>query len=234
MNAIRRICGLLFGAALMAGCTERNTQGPLATTGAGLSADATGATTSAVVDAVGDAVDAPAWLDLASASITRKRSRFYFTVDVAGSIPADPSLDPATPTQVDHVCPALDGLDTDRASAPAGYPFGKNEANWAEFYLGLCWNPSGSFGLGTGFVGLFIDRRPLLSGGQARVLPIEVSIQRTRVSFVVDAAALGDPESFAWVAFSEVAKHADPNDVASFPDAAPDVNLGAPFAIWPQ
>src|SRR5439155_20493839 len=145
-EVMKPICiagGLLLGTALMAGCTERNTQGPLATTGAGLSADATGATTSAVVDAVGDAVDAPAWLDLASASITRKRSRFYFTVDVAASIPADPSLDPATPKQVDHICPAVDGLHTDRASNPAGYPVGKNEANWPESYLGLCGDPPG-------------------------------------------------------------------------------------------
>ena len=66
------------------------------------------------------------------------------------------------------------------------------------------------------------------------VAPVQLSIQGTHVSIVVDAAALGDPAAFAWAAFTEIAKQADPNDAAWFPDLAPDLNLGAPFAIWPQ
>ena len=149
--------GLLLGTALMAGCTERNTQGPLATTGAGLSADATGATTSAVVDAVGDAVDAPAWLDLASASITRKRSRFYFTVDVAGSIPAEPGStavndpagvsDPVSVTAAPATGPPLVSVTVPLGSISALTVTGAGSGAGSEHSpFTACWTPASSAG----------------------------------------------------------------------------------------
>jgi hypothetical protein len=92
-----------------------------------------------------------------------------------------------------------------------GYSFSKNTAYIAEFFLGTGWNPTGPFGLGTGFIGLLLDRRPLLTGGQATVTAIPFRIQGTHVSAVVDAAALGAPATFAWAAFSELDMHDHPS-----------------------
>jgi hypothetical protein len=83
---------------------------------------------------------------------------------------------------------------------------------------------------GAGWIGPFLDRRPLLTGGQALIRALPFSIDGSRVSAVVDADALRAPASFTWIAFSEVANQADPNDAAWFPDAAPD----GQFATWPQ
>ena len=214
--------------AFLAGCTERNNPTDVRDRPA-LSLDAS-ALTSVVADPVGDVKNkAPAWLDLASASVARQGVRFVFAWDLAGPVPSDPAADPAIPAHSDHVCIG-DGLDTDPTSAPVGYPFGKNEANLLELVVALCWNPTGSFGLGTGFLGLLLDRRPLLAGGPATITPVEFRIDGQQVVIAVNAAALGDPASFAWGAFTEVANQADPNDAAWFPDVAPDAGL----ATWPQ
>jgi hypothetical protein len=232
MNPISKRAGLLLGAAFFTGC-ERNA--PTALRDHPTAAfDAAAALTAIVTDPVGDVkAQAPAWLDITSASITRQGGRFVFSWVLAAPIPADPALDRDVPSHSDHICVG-DGLDSDPTTAPIGYPFGKNEANYAELYVAAYWTPTGSFGQGTGFNGLLLDRRPLLTGGQTIVAPVQVSIQGERVSIIVDAATLGDPASFAWVAFTEIAKQSDPNDAAWFPDLAPDLNLGAPFATWPQ
>jgi len=115
-----------------------------------------------------------------------------------------------------------------------GYTFSKNEANSQEFYLGVAWNPTGSLGLGTGVFGWLIDRRPLLTGGQATITAIPFSIQGNRISVVVDAAALGDPPTFRWAAFTELDKVAHPPDNFCCVDDAPDFFSGAPLATWPQ
>ena len=229
MKPIPIAIGLLLGVALLAACTERSAstaprdQPPAAF-------DAAAALTSLVTDPAGDVKNkTPAWLDLASASVGHQGTRFIFAWDLAAPVPSDPAADPAIPAHSDHVCIG-DGLDTDPTSAPVGYPFGKNEANFLELVVALCWNPTGSFGLGTGFVGLLLDRRPLLAGGQAIITPVEVEIDGSHVAIGVDATALGGPVAFAWGAFTEVANQADPNDAAWFPDTAPDVGL----ATWPQ
>src|SRR6266581_4949580 len=85
---------------------------------------------------------------------------------------------------------------------------------------------------------VLIDRRPLLTGGQAIVTPIKVSIDGAQITFVVDAALLGDPSTFSWLVVTSAAKAGD--DVKNaynkhFPfDQAPEVNSGAPLATWPQ
>lgn len=232
MKTIRTILSVVISTALGAGCTERSAPTALEKH-PGIAFDAAAALASVVTDPVGDVKNkAPAWLDLVSASVVRKGSRFVFQLELVDPVPADPALDPATPAHTDHVCWG-DGLRTD-STAPVGYPFGKNTASREQFYPVLCWNPTGSFGLGTGFIGFLIDRRPLLTGGQAIIEPIEFSIQDTRISLAVDATALGDPATFTWAAFTEQANQADPNDAAWFPDVAPEVFSGAPWATWPQ
>src|SRR6058998_1877837 len=156
MNTICTAGSLLLGAALLAGCAEESTPtGVIDKPGVAFSTDAAGAKTSVVLDSVGDAVwnqnkgpgsfaKVPAWLDIVSASITLKAGRFTFEEELAAPVPADPALDPDIPPQVDHVCVAGYGLDTDPTAAPVGYPFNKNESNSQEFYLLACWNPTGS------------------------------------------------------------------------------------------
>ena len=246
MNTIRAAHGLLLGVALLAGCADRGAPtGMTEGRGPTFSAGATGAKTSVVLDAVGDAVwnqnkgpgsfaKVPAWLDIVSASITLRDHQFIFEENLVAPVPADPALDPDIPPQVDHVCPAGYGLDTDLRTAPVGYPFNNNEANNQEFYLLVCWNPTGSFGVGTGFVGFLVDRQPLLTGGQAIIKPVQFIIQGTRVSVVVDAGALGDPPTFAWAAFTHLQQGPHPPDNGPILDFAPDLNLGAPLATWPQ
>ncbi len=222
MNTIRIGTTLALGVALLAGCTERSTPtGTIDKPAVAFSADDTGAKTSVVLDAVGDAVwnqnkgpgsfaKVPAWLDIVSASITLKGVRFTFDEELAAPVPPDPALDPDIPPQVDHVCFAGYGLDTDPTTAPVGYPFTKNEPNNQEFYVFVCWNPTGSFGVGT------------------------FSIQGTHVSMVVDAAAIGDPGTFAWAAFTHLQERPHPPDNGPILDAAPEVLSGAPLATWPQ
>ena len=229
MRQTRMANGLLFsGLLVLAGCSERTAPTALRHESA-VRLDAVATPNSVVSDPIGDVKNnAPAWLDLSSASVSKQGTRFLFAWDLAAPVPSDPAADPAIPAHSDHVCVG-DGLDTDPTSAPLGYPFGKNEPNFAEFYVAVCWSPTGSFALGTGFVGLLIDRRPPLSGGQG-IVPVEFSIQGAHVTMVVDDAALSHPATFAWAAFTEVANQADPNDAAKFPDFAP----AAGFATWPQ
>lgn len=233
MNTIRFAISLLLEAAVIAGCNDRSTPTAIREQPV-MAVDPEGNLTSVVADPVGDVKNkTPAWLDLTSTSITRSGGRFAFDWNVVAPIPTDPALDPDVSAHSDHICLGT-GLDIDPLTAPVGYPFGKNEANFAEFYVAICWTPTGSFGMGTGFNGLLIDRRQLLIGGQAAVTPLDFSLDGTHVSVVASAAALGDPTTFSWVAFSEIAQQADPNDAAWFPDVAPEVFNGAPVAIWPQ
>ncbi len=229
MKAICITGSLLLGAALILACTDRI--GPTRFTGMNAATAAGQASqTSAVVDAVGDVKKkTPAWLDIVSASITRKDGRFVFEAQLAAQIPPEPALDPLVPKQIDHLGIAY-ALDTDSTTAPVGYPFGQNSPNVFEFFLGVFWNPTGSFAMGTGFVGLLFDRRPLLTGGQATITAIPINIQGNRVSIVLDAAALDDPATFAWAAFTELDMHAHPPDEWCCEDIAPDATL----ATWPQ
>ncbi len=218
---------ILASISFCAACAERDV---VTAPSDAIAFEATAGMTSAITDALGDVKNkAPIWLDLTVASITRADGRFVFQWDVAAAVPANPTLDPAVPAHSDHVCIGT-GLEADPTTAPVGYPFGKNEENFAEFYVAICWNPTGSFGLGTGFVGFLVDRRPLLSGQSALVVPIEARVDGKHLAVSLDADALGDPSVFSWIAFTEVANQTDPNDAAWFPDFAPDGSL----ATWPR
>ena len=52
---------------------------------------------------------------------------------------------------------------------------------------------------GTAFAGTAIDRRPLLTGGEAIVTPVPFSINGTMVEAVLASTLIGDvPPSFTW------------------------------------
>ena len=229
MKTIRTLLSIL-SAALGAGCSERNAQtGPL-------SADLAPTKTSVVTDSVGDAdKTAEAYLDIVRAEITKQGTNFVFVLTMAAPVPDNPTL----PSWAD-VMVWQPILDTDPTSSPVGYPFTKNTAFPDEFFIQHRVYRSGFTDPldPTSAADVLVDRRPLLTGGQATVTPIEVSIDGAQITFVVDAALLGDPATFGWVAVTSAAKAGD--DVKNaynkhFPfDVAPEVNSGAPLATWPQ
>ena len=51
---------------------------------------------------------------------------------------------------------------------------------------------------------------------------------------VVDAAALGNPATFAWAAFTHLQEKPHPPDNGPILDVAPEIFSGAPLATWPQ
>jgi len=229
MNTIRAANILVLGGALLAGCTEWST--PTASSDPRTIAFSAAGQTSAVDDPTGDVKNKyPAYLDIVRAATTRKDRSFIFTLDLAAAVPADPASDFSSGP--DFVNVSLFGLDTDPTADIVGYPFKDHTANPFEFFIAVSWNPTGSWGLGTGFVGLLVDRRPLLTGGQAVVRSVPFTIEGSRVTLLVDAALLGDPATFQWGAATVVSNHAAPTDEFTVPDFAPD--NGLPLVNWPQ
>lgn len=237
MKTIRTILIVVLSATLGAGCYERNAQtGPAGTITGPVSADIVAGNTSVVTDPAGDAdKTAEAYLDIVRAEITKQGTNFVFVMTMAAPVPANPAL----PSWAD-VMVWQPILETDPASSPAGYPFTKNTAFPYELFIQHRVYRSGFTDPldPTNAADVLVDRRPLLTGGQAIVTPINVSIDGAKITFVVGAALLGDASTFGWVAVSSAAKAGD--DVKNgynkhFPfDVAPEVNSGAPLATWPQ
>ncbi len=237
MKTIRAILSVVLSATLGGGCNERNAQtGPTGTASGAFAADVVAGKTSVVTDPAGDAdKTAQASQDIVRAEITKQGTNFVFVLTLAAPVPLGLPLPSWADVIVWHFI-----LDTDPTASPAGYPFTKNTANPGEFFIQHREYRSGFADpldpTSTGDV--LVDRRPLLTGGQATVTPIKVSIDGAQITFVVDAALLGDPSAFNWVSNTAAAKAGD--DVKNaynkhFPfDFAPDFNLGAPLATWPQ
>src|SRR5438876_9012636 len=155
MNATRRVVGLLIGATAVAtACSEQPetsiAQGTIMTA----TVDQT-SVASVVTDPAGDAAwnlntgpgsaaKVPDYLDIVRAEVSKTAGRFVFTLDLAAPVPNDPSSDPSLPSNLDHIGWEY-GIDADTATFPVGYPFEPGSANLAEFYLGVNWNPTGSF-----------------------------------------------------------------------------------------
>jgi hypothetical protein len=236
MNPIRRAGGLLLGVALITSCSERNAQtGPTGTATGAFAADVVAGKTSVVTDPAGDAdKTAQAYQDIVRAEITKVGTNFVFVLTLAAPVPDNPPL----PSWADVIVWQFI-LDTDPTASEAGYPFTKNTVNPLEFFIQHRVYRSGFVDPldPTSSADVLVDRRPLLTGGQATVTPIKVSIDGAQITFVVDAALLGDPSTFNWVSNTAAAKAGD--DVKNaynkhFPfDFAPDFNLGAPLATWP-
>jgi len=229
MNRIGRTGTMLLGVVVLTACTERSI--PTASSDPRTIVFSVAGQTSAVDDPTGDVKNRyPAYLDIVRAATTRKDHSFIFTLDLAAAVPADPAADFSSGP--DFVNVSLFGLDTDPTADLVGYPFKDHTANPFEFFIAVSWNPTGSWGLGTGFVGLLVDRRPLLTGGQAVVRSVPFTIEGSRVTLVGDAALLGDPATFQWGAATVVSNHAAPTDEFTVPDFAPD--NGLPLVNWPQ
>src|SRR6516164_1649293 len=138
------------------------------------------AQTDAVVDPLGDAFysngnEAPAFLDILAASITISDT-LTFTVDVAGSLDALPNPPGSGGVFAWHF-----PLNTDNSTDPPGFPLPPGQTAPADFFADAQWD-------GTAFSGVFVDRRPALTGQPALQYSIPVSISGSRITLTVPAA----------------------------------------------
>ena len=138
------------------------------------------AQTATVIDPQGDAFyteghEAPAFLDILAASFTISDT-LTLTVDVAGSLDALPNPPGSHGVFVWHFA-----LNTDDSTDPPGFPLPPGQTAPAEFVVGALWD-------GTAFSGLFIDRRPALTGQPALLYSIPVSVSGSRITLTVPAA----------------------------------------------
>jgi len=138
------------------------------------------AQTATVIDPQSDAFysnghEAAAFLDILAASITISNT-LTFTIDVAGSLDALPN-----PPGSHGVFDWHFALNTDDSTDPPGLPLPPGQTAPAEFYVGALWH-------GTGFSGLFIDRRPALTGQPALLYSIPISVSGSRITLTVPAA----------------------------------------------
>ena len=144
------------------------------------------AQTATVIDPQGDAFygkvgnngsskQAPAFLDILVASFTISDT-LTFTVDVAGSLDALPKLPGNAGIFAWHF-----PLNTDNSTDPPGFPLPPGQTAPADFFADAQWD-------GTSFRGVFVDRRPLLTGGSALQYSIPVSVSGSRIILTVPAA----------------------------------------------
>jgi hypothetical protein len=138
------------------------------------------AQTATVIDPQGDAFysnghEAPAFLDILAASFTISDT-LTLTVDVAGSLDALPN-----PPGSGGVFFWNFPLNTDNSTDPPGFPEAPGAKASAEFAVFAQWD-------GTAFSGVFVDRRPALTGQPALLYSIPVSVLGSRITITVPAA----------------------------------------------
>jgi hypothetical protein len=154
-----------------------------------ISVPASAANPSIVTDPVGDAsYKAPGYMDIVSAQLADSGGTLQFQMTVAEAIPAAPVLPSPATKQISWSWP----LDTDPTTFPAGAPFAPgNSGGAAELIVTVAWD-------GSAFSAFLVDRRPLLTGGQAIVTPLGFTISGTLLRVDVQRSALGNPLSFSW------------------------------------
>lgn len=153
-----------------------------------------GTLTSTVTDPAGDApFRAPGFLDLLSASVSKSGQTFSFQMSMAAPIPAVP---PPTPPGTSQVAWTWT-LDMDPSTRPVGYPLpaAPGVSGPSEFIVAVAWD-------GSSFAGFLVDRRPLLSDGEAVITPLAFTVSGADVRMDVGASLLGNPSSFLWAGFS--------------------------------
>jgi hypothetical protein len=153
-----------------------------------VSVPASAANPSVVTDPVGDAVyKAPGYMDIVGAQLADLGGTFEFKMSVAKPVPATPPLPSPATKQISWSWP----LDTDPTTNPAGAPKAPGYSAGAELIITIAWD-------GSAFSAFLQDRRPLLTGGQAVLTPLDYTISGTLLQVDVEANALGDPSSFGW------------------------------------
>jgi len=162
-----------------------------------------------------DQVEVPAFQDIVQIEAKKVGSGiFTFAMDVADGVPAAPVFPLPSVSEMIWAW----HLDTDPATAPAGYPVAPGHTEVMEFVVRIIWD-------GGGFRGELIDRRPLLTGGSALVRSAPFKISKSTLSVSVDADALGNPSEFRlrgvtadWEANQEGNSGLSPLDIVPFTD----------------
>ena len=182
--------------------------------------------TTTLTDPVGDTVNlnsstiTPAYMDMAGAMITKKGSVFEFSMTLAATLPASPTL----AAQTKEIW-WLWALDTDPTTAPAGFPRSPGTAVPPEFDVVVAWD-------GSRYRAYLDDRRPLLTGGDNIFTPIKFTRKGTQLSAFVDATALGDPTTFGVRLLTAFRMTSQAAEGFTFADLLPDANMS--FVQWPS
>jgi hypothetical protein len=151
------------------------------------------AQTSEVSDPVGDAYfrNAPAFQDVVFGRMTKTADGdFELLMELASPIPDSPPMPAQQRTELWWGW----NFDLDTTAFPNGYPWGITRNS--EFLFLVRWD-------GAQFTGTAIDRRPLLTGGEAVSTPVAFDIDGTTIQAVLPFALIGEvPESFEWAPFT--------------------------------
>lgn len=126
------------------------------------------------------------WHDIVQASVVKDGLVFRLSMTLAEAVPPAPPLRPGGKKAV-----WAWNLDTNPATSPQGYPFGPSTVAGPEFIARVVWD-------GVSFSGIVIDRRPLLTGGQAIEVLIAFQVNGAVVSATLDASLLGNPSSLSF------------------------------------
>jgi hypothetical protein len=148
-----------------------------------------------VSDPIGDTIfkDVPAFQDFVRGQLTKTaRGDFKFLMEMAGPVPVNPPLPPRGAREIWWFWI----FDLDPTALPDGYPWQNAVGRPPEFIVYVSWD-------GTKFAGNAIDRRPLLTGGEAIITPVPFSINGTIVEAVLASDVIGPvPASFGWGPFT--------------------------------
>ena len=180
----------------------------------------------AITDPVGDAAlgasPVPDYQDIVAASVSEKGHAFTFSMELAAAVPDTPSLTPDGVKLNIWVWPLTTDLDFSARGDPL--PPGLSFNN--QFDVRLHWD-------GTTFSAFLLDRRPLATGGEAVFAAVPFSITGAEIRVFVDAAAIGNPMSFFWFAFTAdwLSPHFETGGFHILDFASPPDGL---YATWPS
>jgi hypothetical protein len=148
------------------------------------------AAATAATDPAGDALyKAPGYMDIVQAELSDGSGTYTFHMTLASVIPSNPNLPPPGVSTISWAFP----VDSDPTTSPAGDPFapGNGQIGPAEFNIRLFWD-------GGAFSGSILDRRPLLTNGDAILTPLSFSVTGSDVRLLVPAALMDSPATFKW------------------------------------
>lgn len=130
---------------------------------------------------------APGFQDIVRSEISKEGDEFVVRMEVAAPIPVNPPM----PRPAVHEIWWIWAFQLDPNTWPPGYPSAPGSTLPSEVHAHVGWD-------GTEFHGIVIDRRPLLDGGQATILPVPFSVQAASLELHVPAAVIGNLSSFKW------------------------------------
>ncbi len=184
------------------------------------------AVSATITDPVGDAglgaSSVPDYQDIALASVSEKGHALTFSMELAAALPDATSLTPDGVKLNIWVWPLTTDLDFSARGDPL--PPGLSFNN--QFDVRLHWD-------GSAFSAFLLDRRPLATGGAAVFSAVPFSIRGAQIQVFVDAAAIGNPTSFFWFAFTAdwLSPHFETAGFHILDFATPPDGL---YATWPS